>query len=71
MDGVQFSTKNNCAVIVRFWHVCDIARSRMDVRFRGKSGRAADIAGTTEFDPKRSYRPHDLAMEAWYHPSIA
>jgi hypothetical protein len=23
----------------------------MDVRFRGKSGRAADITGTTEFDP--------------------
>jgi hypothetical protein len=22
----------------------------MDVRFRGKSGRAADITGTTEFD---------------------
>src|SRR6266851_3553001 len=24
----------------------------MDVRFRGKSGRAADITGTTEFDPQ-------------------
>jgi hypothetical protein len=23
----------------------------MDVRFRGKSGRAADITGTTEFGP--------------------
>ena len=33
---------------------CDIARSRMDVRFRGKSGRAADISGTAESDPKRS-----------------
>jgi hypothetical protein len=32
----------------------DIARSRMDVRFRGKSGRAADITGTTELDPHRS-----------------
>jgi hypothetical protein len=32
-------------------HECDIARSRMDVRFRGKNGRAADISGTTEFDP--------------------
>jgi hypothetical protein len=30
---------------------CDIAKSRMDVRFRGKNGRAADITGTTEFDP--------------------
>jgi hypothetical protein len=29
----------------------NIARSRMDVRFRGKNGRAADITGTTEFDP--------------------
>jgi hypothetical protein len=34
----------------RLWHECDIARSRMDVRFRGKSGRAADITGMTEFD---------------------
>jgi hypothetical protein len=24
----------------------------MDVRFRGKSGRAADITDTTEFDPQ-------------------
>jgi hypothetical protein len=29
----------------------DIARSQMDVRFRGKNGRAADITGTTEFGP--------------------
>ena len=33
----------------RFWHKCDIARSRMAVRFRGKNGRAADITGMTEF----------------------
>jgi hypothetical protein len=32
--------------------ICDIARSRMDFRFRGKCGHAADIAGTTEFGPK-------------------
>jgi hypothetical protein len=37
---------------VCLWHKCDIARSRMDVRFRGKSGRAADITGTTDFDPR-------------------
>jgi hypothetical protein len=36
--------------MVSFWHECDIARSRMDFRFRGKSGRAADITGTTEFE---------------------
>ncbi len=37
------------------WHERDIARSRMDVRFRGKSGHAADITGMTELDPKRSF----------------
>jgi hypothetical protein len=35
----------------RLWHIRDIASSRVDFRFRGKSGRAADITGTTEFDP--------------------
>jgi hypothetical protein len=28
---------------VHTWHIRDITRSRMDFRFRGKSGRAADI----------------------------
>jgi hypothetical protein len=28
----------------------------MDVRFRWKSGRAADITGTTELDPKRMFK---------------
>jgi hypothetical protein len=28
---------------VRLWHVCDLARSLMDFRFRGKNGHAADI----------------------------
>src|SRR5262249_57492858 len=27
----------------RLWHFCDIAKLRMDFRFRWKSGRAADI----------------------------
>jgi hypothetical protein len=36
------------------WHFCDIARSRMNFRFRRKSGRAADTTGMTEFDPTRS-----------------
>jgi hypothetical protein len=35
----------------RFWHFCDIARSWMNVRFREKSGRAADITGMAESDP--------------------
>jgi hypothetical protein len=38
-------------------HLCDIARSRMDFRFRGKSGRAADIARMTEFDHLCYRRP--------------
>jgi hypothetical protein len=38
----------------RFWHECDIARSQMDVRFRGKSGRAADMTVMTESDPTRT-----------------
>ncbi len=29
---------------------CDIARLGINFRFRGKSGRAADITGMTEFD---------------------
>jgi hypothetical protein len=33
-------------------HECDIARSRIDFRFWGKNGRAADITGMTEFDPR-------------------
>jgi hypothetical protein len=34
---------------VAYGHFGDIARSRMDVRFRRKSGRAADITSMTEF----------------------
>jgi hypothetical protein len=34
--------------------VCEMARSRMDFRFRGKSGHAADVAAMTEFDPSRT-----------------
>jgi hypothetical protein len=37
------------------WHFRDIAPSWIDFRFRGKNGHAADITGTTEFDPKRSF----------------
>src|SRR5262249_12297275 len=34
--------------------VCDIARLRMDFRFRWKSSRAADITPMAEVDPKRT-----------------
>jgi hypothetical protein len=40
---------------VRLWHICDIQRSRMDFRFRGKSGRAADITAMTELDPEPTW----------------
>jgi len=35
----------------------------MDVRFRGKSGRAADITGTTEFDPSRSAVANNMSWK--------
>ena len=47
----------------------------------GKSGLAADIAAMTDFEPQAVFGSihrtclsplvTDLAMEAWYHPSIA
>jgi hypothetical protein len=36
------------------WHFRDIIRSKKDFRFRGKSGRAADITPKAEVDPKRT-----------------
>src|SRR5215472_6965266 len=50
-----------CAANDRYWHSCDIARSRMDFRFLRKSGRAADIASMTEFDPDQSLRHCKIA----------
>jgi hypothetical protein len=38
----------------RSWHECDIVRSRIDFRFRGKNGHAADITSMTEFDPEQT-----------------
>jgi hypothetical protein len=37
----------------------------MDVRFRGKSGRAADITGTTEFVKVFGCRPLTDVPRAW------
>ena len=47
----------------RSWRLCDIARSRIDFRFRGKSGRAADITGMTEFDQLRHGRLKTFAAQ--------
>ncbi len=52
-------------------HECDIARSRMDVCFRGKSGRAADITAMTELTQNRSFglfspdRPDKVGRGTW------
>jgi hypothetical protein len=32
-----------CSAYVGLWHLCDIARSRIDVRFRGQTRHQADI----------------------------
>jgi len=39
----------------------------MDVRFRGKNGRAADITGTTEFTPGilGSWEMSDSSPQSW------
>ena len=37
-DGVQFSTKSNSAVLVRFWHKADISIAPADVCYRSGSG---------------------------------
>jgi hypothetical protein len=59
----------------RMFYVC----RRMSVR--GEKRSAADITAKTDFDPERPAEASpdlpiaalftDLAMEAWYHPSIA
>ena len=36
---------------VHTWHIRDIARPQIEVRFRCKSGHAADITAMTGFDP--------------------
>jgi hypothetical protein len=39
-----------------------IPRSRIDFRFPGKSGHAADVTGRTGFDPKRTFASYFLHM---------
>src|SRR5262245_60994541 len=41
-------------------HFCDMARSRMDFRFRGKSGHVADITAMTGFDPTETWAAQDF-----------
>src|SRR5262245_9702291 len=45
---------------VHTWHIRDIARSQIEVRFRCKSGRAADITAMTGFDPQPSFSAHKV-----------
>ena len=53
----------------RFWHECDIARSRPDFRFREKSGRARDISGMTEFWTRSGHRGVPSAFYLRRHAS--
>ena len=39
MDGVQFSTKNNCAVIVRFWQILLQKSPRRSCRIKMRNNR--------------------------------
>ena len=47
-DGAIDHAAIVAAAYDRLWHFCDIARSRIDFRFRWKSGHAADISAMTE-----------------------
>jgi hypothetical protein len=40
-------SNRNCRLLA----LCDIARSRMDFRFGGNTGHAADVTATTDVDP--------------------
>jgi hypothetical protein len=61
----------------RVWHLRDIAGSRVDFRFRWKSGLAADITAMTEFGVQAvfgsihrtclSALATDRTPKAWYH----
>ncbi len=51
MDGVQFSTKNNCAVIVRFWHETDMLTALRNVRYQSNSGKHVLALSFSGFDP--------------------
>jgi hypothetical protein len=54
----------------RFWHLCDIARSRIDVRFRGLTRTLSRHRRTAEPDPKRTWAayPHQLSPSVFHMP---
>ena len=50
----------------RLWHFCDIARSRMDVRFRGLTRTLSRHRRMTECDPNRGQAAAShLSVQAW------
>src|SRR5712672_4772060 len=50
ITATELPTKKACnGLLQQNRHICDITRSWMDLRFRGKSGRAADITAMTGF----------------------
>src|SRR3954453_13195165 len=56
---------------VHTWHIRDIARSQIEVRFRCKSGRVADITTMTGFDPSATWAAQDFrSAKALFVPSL-
>jgi hypothetical protein len=47
MDGVQFSTKSNCAVVVRFWQTRTFADAGVPAAIEGK----ADVERPDQSEP--------------------
>jgi hypothetical protein len=55
-----------------FWHIRDIARSQIEVRFRCKSGHTADITAMTGFDPFETYAVQDFrSAKVLFVPSLS
>ena len=53
------------------WHIGDIARSQIEVRFRRKSGHAAGITAMTGFDPTETLAAQDFrSAKALFVPSL-
>jgi hypothetical protein len=59
MDGVQFSTKNNCAVIVRFWHEAADRGSATSRQILRVEQTCHGRRGPAESDPDSDIGPAD------------
>src|SRR6266566_4551229 len=61
ITATESPTKKACnGLLQQNRHFCDIARSRMDFRFRGKSGRAAPSPARPSLDPTETWAAQDF-----------